>query len=85
MQHHIRINQIAAGRYAISGATAITSSASPIPDAALALRDAGHPDSDLLAVNCGDITILPMSLGSILRPRPAAPKFDRAHEVWNSR
>jgi hypothetical protein len=82
LQHHIRSNQIAAGKYAVTGAVSILSTPTPVRDAALALRAAGHPDSDLIAVNCGDITIVPMSLGSILRPRPAPPKFDRAHEVW---
>jgi hypothetical protein len=69
MRHVIRINQISAGRYCVTGATAIGDTASPVQDAALSLREAGYPDSDLIAVNCGEITVLPASLGSILRPR----------------
>ena len=68
-RHVIRINQISAGRYCVTGAATIGDTNSPIKDAALALR-AGHPNSDLIAVNCGDINILPVSIGSILKPRP---------------
>jgi hypothetical protein len=70
MNHTIRINQISAGRYCVTDAATITSTATPIADAALALRAAGRPDSDTLAVVSGDCTILPATIGSILKPRP---------------
>jgi hypothetical protein len=64
--HTIRTNQIAAGRYAVTGAgVSILSTSAPVRDAALALRDAGHPESDLIAVASGEVTILPVSIGSI--------------------
>ena len=84
--HTIRTNQIAAGRYCVVGAgVSILSTSTPVRDAALALREAGHPESDLIAVNCGEITILPVSIGSILRPRPAPPKFNPSTQAWVER
>ena len=47
-QHHVRINMIASGKYSCTGAVCLPSTPTPIIDAALALRDAGHPDTDLI-------------------------------------
>jgi hypothetical protein len=75
MQHHIRINQISAGRYCVVGSgVQITNTATPIPDAALALRNAGHPDTDTISAMCGDASILPANIGSILSFRPTAER-----------
>jgi hypothetical protein len=75
MQHHIRLNMIASGKYCVTGAVAIANTTAPIPDAALALRDArASPDDELHAV-CGEVSILPMSLGAILKPRKTPYSF----------
>lgn len=81
--HTLRINQIAAGKYAVTGSgVSILSTPTPVRDAALALREAGHPNSDLAAVASGEVTILPVSIGAILRPRPAPPKFNPELQIW---
>jgi hypothetical protein len=67
--HRVRLNMISSGRYAVTGATTITSTATPIIDAAAALKAAGADDSDLLAVTCGEITVSPATIAAILRPR----------------
>jgi hypothetical protein len=67
--HHVRINMISSGRYCVTGACQIASTTSPIQDAALALREAGHPDTDTIVATSGDVAILPATVGSILRPR----------------
>jgi hypothetical protein len=82
LQHHIRANQIAAGKFAVTGAVSILSTSTPVRDAALALRDAGHPESDLIAVASGDCTFVPQTIGAILRPRPAPPKFNPELQMW---
>jgi hypothetical protein len=56
------------GRYACTGDVTLTS-AEPIVDAALALREAGHPDSDEIVTTCGDCTVMPATIGRILAPR----------------
>jgi hypothetical protein len=75
MQHHIRINQTSAGRYCVVGDVNIPSSTSPIQDAALALREAGHPDPDSIVAVCGDVSILPATIGAILKPRKPSYSF----------
>jgi hypothetical protein len=75
-QHRIRINQISAGVYACTGAASILSTPTPIADAARELRKAGHPDSDTIAVDCGEITVMPATIGAILRPRPKVLRSD---------
>jgi hypothetical protein len=75
MQHKVRINQISSGKYACTGAVNILNTAAPIIDAALALRDAGHPDSDILSITSGECSIIPQTIAAILRPRPPSPKF----------
>ena len=83
--HTIRINQVAAGKYCVAGSgVSILSTSTPVRDAALALREAGHPDLDFIAVNCGEITILPVSIGSILRPHRAPPKFNPSTQRGSS-
>lgn len=55
--HTIRTNQIAAGKYCLGGSgLSILSTSTPVRDAALALREAGHPESDLIAVASGEVT-----------------------------
>ncbi len=84
--HTIRTNQIAAGKYCLGGSgLSILSTSTPVRDAALALREAGHPESDLIAVASGEVTIVPVSIGSILRPRPAPPKFNPSTQAWVER
>ena len=83
--HTIRTNMISSGRYAVTGAVSILSTPTPVRDAALALREAGHPKSDLIAVASGEVTIVPVSIGSILRPRPAPPKFNPSTQTWVER
>ena len=86
MQHRIQIHPSnRPGRHNVTGACRVDYTATPISDAARAILAAGASPSDMLHVAGGDVTILPMSLGSILRPRRAPPKFDRALEVWTSR
>jgi hypothetical protein len=80
--HTIRTNQIAAGKYAVTGAVSILSTPTPVRDAPLALRDAGHPESDLIAVASGDCTFVPQTIGAILRRRPAPPKFNPELQIW---
>jgi hypothetical protein len=75
MQHQIRLNMIASDKYCVTGATAITSTQTPIQDAALALREAGHPDSDTIVATCADVSILPATLAAILKPRKP-PRFN---------
>jgi hypothetical protein len=70
--HHIRLNQIGAGIYACTGAVQITRTTTPIIDAALALKAAGAPDSDTISAMCGDASILPATIGSILNFRHTA-------------
>jgi hypothetical protein len=80
MRHTIRINQVAAGKYSVVGSgISITSSPTPVPDAAAALRAAGADDSDLIVATCGDCSILPASIGSILnfRHTPRRQEFLR--------
>jgi hypothetical protein len=79
--HHVRLNQIAAGRYCVTGAVSIANTTTPIPDAAAALKAAGADDSDTIAVACGEITILPMSLGSILKFRPTSHRHGFLREM----
>ena len=56
--------------YNVAGAVAIADTPTPVVcGSAEALREAGHPDSDILHVVSPDVTIIPASLGSILRPR----------------
>jgi len=74
MNHTIRINQISAGKYCVTGATAITSTLTPILDAARALRAAGATDSDTIVATCADVSILPATIGAILKPRKP-PRF----------
>ncbi len=83
--HTIRTTQIAAGRYAVTGGVSILSTPTPVRDAALALREAGHPESDLIAVASGDCTFVPQTIGAILRPRPAPPKFNPSTQAWVER
>jgi hypothetical protein len=79
--HHIRLNQIAAGRYCVTGAVSIANTTTPIPDAALALRNAGHPDTDTISAMCGDCSILPATIGSLLSFRPTARRQDYLREM----
>jgi hypothetical protein len=66
---------IASGKYCVTGAVSIANTAAPIHDAALALRQAGHSDSDSIAVTCGDVSILPASVAAILRERKPPRSF----------
>ncbi len=75
MQHHVKLNQTSAGKYVCTGAVSITSTPTPILDAARELKAAGADDADILSVSCGDVSIIPQTIGAILRPRPAPPKF----------
>ena len=56
--------------YACTGAVQITRSSSPVQDAARELRAAGYTNSDTLTVVCGEVTVMPATIGSILRHRP---------------
>ena len=66
MIHRIRLNQIGPSIYACTGAVSIARTTTPVPDVAAALRRAGHPDTDLIAVDCGNVSILPATIGRIL-------------------
>ena len=62
-------HQIGAGVYACTGAVQIARTTTPVPDAALALRNAGAPDTDTIIVDCGNVSILPATIGWILNFR----------------
>ncbi len=69
-QHRIRINQISAGKYAVTGAVSMPSTPAPVPDAARELlAPPGVSPDDELQVTCGECSIIPMSLGAILNER----------------
>jgi hypothetical protein len=79
--HHVRLNQIGPSVYACTGAVQITRTASPIPDAAAALRKAGAPDSDIISAMCGNASILPATIGSILNFRHTARRQEYLREL----
>jgi hypothetical protein len=81
MRHTIRINMISSGRYAVTGAVSIPPTPTPIIDAALALKQAGADDSDLLSVVCGTCTVSDMTLGAITRPRHTAHRQRHLREM----
>jgi hypothetical protein len=67
--HRIRLNQIGPSVYAVTGAVQITRTTAPIIDTAAALKAAGADDADTIVATCGDCSILPASIGSILNFR----------------
>jgi hypothetical protein len=79
--HHVRLNQIGAGVYAVTGAVQIARTTTPVPDAAAALRKAGAPDSDIISAMCGNASILPASIGSILNFRHTARRQEYLKEL----
>ncbi len=82
--HHVRINMISSGRYAVTGSVQITDTPAPIQDAALALREAGHPDSDTVAATSGDVAILPHQGGKAARgQRDAAGPLPLTTDSWS--
>ena len=74
MNHTIRINQTSAGKYCVVGAVSIVNTAAPIKDAAAAPRTNGADENDLVIAQCGECSILPTSIGAILKPRKP-PRF----------
>ena len=83
--HTIRTNQIAAGRYAVTGAVPFYRLRRPSETPRSRSATAGHPESDLIAVASGDCTFVPQTIGAILRPRPAPPKFNPSTQAWVER
>ena len=85
MTHRIQLHASGRDLYRVSGAVDLHDTGTPILDAAKMLIESGASPSDTLHVVSADATFSDMPLGSILRPRRAPPKFDRALEVWTSR
>jgi hypothetical protein len=81
-RHAIRINQVAAGRYAVTGSgISIAATTTPIIDAALALRESGYPEADSIIVTCGGVSVLPASIGAVLKPRITSHRNDLMREM----
>jgi hypothetical protein len=76
LNHRIQIHAGACeGSYRVSGAAEIEATNRPVQDAAAALRSKGAPDSDTLMASGPDVpTFIAQTIGSILKPRPPAPK-----------
>jgi hypothetical protein len=71
--HTIRINASAhPGRYSVdhNGKTLVEDTGAPVLDAARSLKASGVDEHDMIHVaGCPDITLLPASIHSILKPR----------------
>jgi hypothetical protein len=83
-RHLIRISPAERGRYGVTGDISIADTGAPILDAARALIESGASPSDELHVAAGDVTILPMTLASLLKPRSCnRPPHGVPSDVWN--
>jgi hypothetical protein len=80
MHHTIRISQISSGKYAVTGSANITSTSSPVPDAARELLARGASLSDELRVNCGVVSILPQTLARLTAPRRKVLRSEIEHQ-----
>ena len=69
------------GHHTVSGAVSVASTASPVIEAAKALKAAGANDRDLIRVVCADINFSPVSVGAVLKLRAPLRQSDvkRAH------
>lgn len=81
MKHHRITISGEKGRYNATGAVTLSASASPMLDAAKSLLKHGAAPDDTLGGHCADLTIAPVSLASITRPRK--PPLMRAWEARN--
>jgi hypothetical protein len=62
--------------YTVTGAVQIAATAAPVQAAALALRQQGAHDRDIVATRFGGCTICPAQNGAILRPRKPVSNAD---------
>jgi hypothetical protein len=81
MRHTIRINQTSSGKYCVIGSANITSTTAPIIEAARELLARGASPDDEIVVDCGEVSVLPASIGSILRPRITSHRNDLMREM----
>jgi hypothetical protein len=72
MQHQLRLHSAGDGKYSVTldGRTLVNNSASPILDAALALKSSGLADDhDLVSVTGADFAFIPTPIHRLLAPR----------------
>lgn len=81
MQHRIQVHPSnRPGLYNVSGACRVDSTATPIPDAARALKANGASDDDLVHV-AGALTVADTTLGAILKPRHTSHRHKFMREL----
>jgi hypothetical protein len=84
LRHNITISPTdREDRYRVRGAVALDSMASPIPDAARALKANGGSDDDLVHVNWRDCTVVPQTIGAILKSCPTPNRHAAVREMLN--
>ena len=74
LQHQIRIAESGAS-YNVTGAVTLTSD-EPVKAAARALREAGADEHDIIFVTGPCVTVAPVSIYSILKPREKPRRSD---------